>query len=88
LPVRRLLGRLREEKIPTEISNSLGTFGCNQIFYHLMDYVERKQLGIPAGFIHVPPLPEQVHDKQAPSMALETTTRALEVVVDDLASSL
>lgn len=31
LPVRRLLGRLREEKIPAEISNSAGTFGCNQI---------------------------------------------------------
>jgi pyrrolidone-carboxylate peptidase len=53
-----------------------------------MDYVEGKRLGIPAGFIHVPPLPEQVYDKQMPSMALETTARALEVVVDDLTSSL
>jgi len=88
LPIRRLLERLREEKIPAEISNSAGTFGCNQIFYHLMDYAARKRLNIPAGFIHVPPLPEQVHDKQMPSMALETTVRALEVVVDDLASSL
>jgi len=88
LPVRRLLERLRDEKIPAEISNSAGTFGCNQIFYHLMDYVEGRRLGVPAGFIHVPPLPEQVYDKQSPSMSLETTARALEVIVEDIASNL
>jgi len=52
-----------------------------------MDCVEWKRLGITAGFIHVPQLPEQVHDKQMPSMALETTARALEVIVDDIASN-
>ena len=78
MPIRRLLGRLRAEKIPAEVSNSAGTFGCNQFFYHLMDCVEGKRLVITTGFIHVPQLPERVHDKQAPSMALETTARALE----------
>jgi len=88
LPLRRLLDGLREAKIPTEISNSAGTFGCNQIFYHLMDYVERKGLDLPVGFIHVPPLPEQVVEKGAPSMTVELIATALERVVSILAAQL
>lgn len=88
LPVRVLLEKLMEAKIPAEISNSAGTFGCNQIFYLLMRYLETKQLEIPAGFIHVPSLPEQVVDKKLPSMSPDTTSMALEVVVETLSSLL
>ena len=88
LPLRTLLERLREAKIPAEISNTAGTFGCNQIFYLLMDYLERTGLDIPAGFIHVPSLPEQVLNKKLPSMSLELTARALEIVVETLSSQL
>ena len=88
LPIRAILEALREAKIPAEISNSAGTYGCNQIFYHLMDYIEREKLDIPAGFIHVPPLPEQVIDKKMPSMALDLTAEALEVAIRVIASGL
>lgn len=88
LPVRVLLEKLREAKIPAEISNTAGTFGCNQIFYLLMRYLETEQLEIPAGFIHVPSLPEQVLEKKLPSMSLDTTAMALEVVVETLSSIL
>jgi len=88
LPVRALLEKLREAKIPAEISNTAGTFGCNQIFYLLMRYLETEQLEISAGFIHVPSLPEQVVEKKLPSMSLDTTARALEVVVETLSSLL
>jgi pyroglutamyl-peptidase len=88
LPLRKLLDGLRKAKIPAEVSNSAGTFGCNQIFYHLMDYVERKGIDIPAGFIHVPPLPEQVIEKGTPSMTVDLITAALEKVVAILAAQL
>lgn len=88
LPLRKLLDGLREAKIPAEISNSAGTFGCNQIFFHLMDYVESKDLDIPAGFIHVPPLPEQVVEKGTPSMTVELIAQALEKVVSIMAAQL
>jgi len=84
LPLRRLLKALKEAKIPSQISNTAGTFGCNQLFYHLMDCLERKTLDIPAGFIHVPSLPEQVIEKNKPSMALNTIARALRVVSDTI----
>jgi pyroglutamyl-peptidase len=88
LPIRAMLEALKEAKIPAEISNSAGTYGCNQIFYHLMDYLSRERLDIPAGFIHVPCLPEQVVDKKMPSMAVDLTAKALEVAVGVIASGL
>lgn len=88
LPLRTLLEKLREARIPAEISNTAGTFGCNQIFYLLMNHLERRRLDIPAGFIHVPSIPEQVFDRKLPSMSLDTTAKALEVVVETLSSLL
>ena len=88
LPLREILEAMKEAGVPATISNSAGTFGCNQIFYHLMDYRSRLDLDIPAGFIHVPPLPEQAVDKEAPSMALDLTVKALEVAVSTVASGI
>ena len=78
---------LRKNSIPAEISYTTGTFGCNQIFYHLMEKIAKDNLGIAAGFIHVPSLPTQAVQLQRkgkpeiPSMSLETTVKAVEVIV-------
>lgn len=88
LPFRELLGALKEAKIPAVLSNSAGTYGCNQIFYHLMDYLAAEGSDIPAGFIHVPRLPEQALESRMPSMTLDLIVRALEVVVNHLSKEL
>ena len=88
LPLREILGAVKEAGIPVGISNSAGTFGCNQIFYHLMDYRYRLGLEIPAGFIHVPCLPEQAINKAKPSMSLNLIVEALEVAASTVASTL
>jgi len=88
LLIRVILEALKEAKIPVEISNSAGTYGCNQVFYHLMDYLAREKLDMPAGFIHVPPLPEQVIDKKMPSMTVDLIAKALEVAVKVVTSGL
>ena len=88
LPLRKLLAALTDAKIPTVISNSAGTFGCNHIFYELMHYVSVNSLGIPAGFIHVPNLPEQVMERKGPSMSLDLIAKGLEVAVKTLSQNL
>jgi len=88
LPFREILAALKEAKIPAALSNSAGTVGCNQIFYHLMDYLAREGIDIPAGFVHVPRLPEQALRKRTPSMSLELSARALEIVVGAIAAKL
>lgn len=88
LPIRDIVAAINNLGIPARISNTAGTQGCNLAFYHLMDYVAERNLGIPAGFIHVPRLPENTVGSRNPSMSLETSTRALEVAVDFVASRL
>ena len=88
LPLRKLLDELIEAKIPSVISNTAGTFGCNHIFYELMHYRAEKELDISAGFVHVPSLPEQVIGQTRPSMALSLITKALEVVLQTVSSKL
>jgi pyroglutamyl-peptidase len=88
LPIRRLLDKVRTAGVPAEISNSAGAFGCNQVFYHLMDYATREKLGITAGFIHVPKLPEQVVDTKEPHMSLDLIAKGLEIVVEEVSEDL
>jgi pyroglutamyl-peptidase len=88
LPLRDLEEALKGAKIPVVVSNSAGTYGCNQIFYYLMDYLATEGIDIPAGFIHVPSLPEQVVDKRQPSMTVELIAEALEVVLETISKQL
>ncbi len=88
LPLRKMLAALIEARIPTVISNSAGTFGCNHIFYELMHYLSENGLEIPAGFIHVPSLPEQVMEKRGPSMSLDLTAKALSIAIETLSEGL
>ncbi len=82
LPYRRMLEKLKEAGVPARLSNSAGTFGCNQIFYHLMDHLATEGIEIPAGFIHVPLLPQQALERGSASMSLDLIAKGLEVVVE------
>ena len=88
LPFRGILGTLKAAGTPARLSNSAGTVGCNLVFYYLMDYLARKGLDIPAGFVHVPRLPEQALNGRSPSMSKEVSARALEVAIGVIASEL
>ena len=88
LPIRDIVDAINGADTPARISNSAGTQGCNLVFYHLMDYVAEKKLDIPAGFIHIPRLPENAVGSRNPSMSLETSSRALEIAVDLVCSLL
>ena len=84
LPYRRLLKALVEARVPCSLSNSAGTFGCNHVFYELMHHLSVNGVEVPAGFIHVPSLPEQALDKKTASMSLDTIVRGLEAVLEEL----
>ena len=88
LPYRRLLKTLEEAGVPCILSNSAGTFGCNHVFYELMHHLSVNSVEVPAGFIHVPSLPEQVLEKKTASMNLDTTVRGLEAVLEELSRGL
>ncbi|ADH99005.1 Pyroglutamyl-peptidase I [[Bacillus] selenitireducens MLS10] len=69
LPNRKIIKAIREQGIPSDLSNSAGTFICNAVLYRLMDKLIREERGVPAGFIHVPATPDMVPSSSGmPSM--------------------
>ena len=80
LPLKEIVHELRNQGIPSYVSHSAGTFGCNQIFYECQRYLKLKNINIPSGFIHVPLLPEQAKNGKFASMHFDLMIRAFEIV--------
>ncbi|WP_155592914.1 pyroglutamyl-peptidase I [Lysinibacillus cavernae] len=53
LPIRNMVNRLQAEGYPAEISNTAGTYLCNNIMYEGLVYAQQHE-GVHAGFIHIP----------------------------------
>jgi pyroglutamyl-peptidase len=64
LPYRRLVRALRDRGHPVALSNTAGTFVCNEVFFALQHLAA--SLNFSGGFVHLPVLPEQVASNPAP----------------------
>lgn len=86
LPVRTLQQAILAAGIPAELSLSAGAFLCNQVMYELLHFLGEQQLAIPAGFVHLPLLPEQAASQKPlrPSMALESMVTAVATILQIL----
>ena len=82
LPTRRIVEKLRGEDIPAQLSYSAGTFVCNNLLYCALHESAQKLPATRCGFVHVPYLPEQAKDGNAPSMSLELMLKALTIAVE------
>ena len=58
LPIKAMVAAARTAGVPASVSQSAGTFVCNQVFYLLMAALQQRP-GVRGGFMHVPLLPEQ-----------------------------
>lgn len=86
LPAKAIVARLQAAGLRAELSLSAGSFVCNEVMYGLLHRLRRRP-GVPAGFIHLPPLPEQVSGPAAGlAMALDAQLRAIRLVVEVLAA--
>lgn len=81
LPIKRMVEAMKKSGVPASVSHTAGTFVCNHIFYGLMDYINRTSSSIRGGFIHIPLIPEQTVDKEAPSLSLDTIIKGLRIAV-------
>ena len=87
IPIKAIVEKIREHKIPASVSNTAGTFICNHVCYGVAHIAaERTAKGKPmkSGFIHIPFLPEQVIGKPAltPSMSLEMIVKGIELAIE------
>ena len=74
LPQASLARRMRAAGAPAAVSNTAGTYYCNESLYVVQHHLATTGGDIPSGLIHLPYLPQQVADKPpgTPSMSLET----------------
>ena len=81
LPIKAMLQALRKAGIPVEISQTAGTYVCNQVFYGLM-HALRARRSIRAGFMHIPYSPQQAAAQPGmPSLHVDIVVRAMQVAV-------
>ncbi|MEO7148885.1 MAG: pyroglutamyl-peptidase I [Rhodanobacteraceae bacterium] len=80
LPIKAALRELQKAGISAHVSQTAGTYVCNQVFYTLMHATKRRK-SLRAGFVHVPYLPEQAARHNAQGMPLDEMIRALEIIV-------
>lgn len=75
VPVDAMAAAIRKAGLPGRVSNSAGTFVCNDTLYLLLNHFDGSPVRV--GFVHVPYLPEQ----GSPSLALADTVRALKSAI-------
>jgi pyroglutamyl-peptidase len=54
LPIRQMVEKLIETGYPSEISNTAGTYLCNNVMYKMLHRIKQDGAEIPSGFIHIP----------------------------------
>lgn len=81
LPIRQMVNALKENQLPSEISNSAGTYLCNNVMYAVLKNVPN----IPAGFIHIPVSHEMaIIDGKYPSWSMHDLQRAIIICIESL----
>jgi pyroglutamyl-peptidase len=88
LPLDALLAELTAEGIPAYVSNTAGTYLCNQTMYTTLHAVRDRPRPPRAGLIHVPLLPAMVaaSGQDAPSMDFAVMLRGLALALAVLAA--
>lgn len=79
LPVRTMAERIRAAGLPAFVSNTAGTFVCNEVLYTLLRLGKTEYPALRGCFIHVPYTMEQTAGKPngTPGMSMEDITRAV-----------
>jgi pyroglutamyl-peptidase len=85
LPFDRILEAWHENGVPGYVSNTAGTFVCNQTLYELLALTEHAAPPVLVGFVHLPFLPLQAiaaGSESNASMSFETMKKGVELLVE------
>jgi pyroglutamyl-peptidase len=87
VPFDRIVTAFHENGIPGYVSNSAGTFLCNQMLYETLALTERAIPPVIAGFVHLPFLPAQalaLGSETTASMSLELMRKGVEILIETI----
>lgn len=83
-PLRDLQAMLKNNRIPSVVSNSAGTYVCNAVMFSALHTIAREGLATRHLFVHIPALPDELagrDDMGGPCMSLEEEARAVECIL-------
>ena len=82
LPIKAITAAIQAFGIPAKVSNTAGTFVCNQLLYRCLHHAAAHHPGCRCGFIHVPYIPAQVTEKPGVfAMELEDIVKGLTAAI-------
>ena len=81
LPIKAMAAAARKAGFAAEISNSAGTFVCNDLMYSLLYTLEREFPAVRGGFIHVPACACSDQSAPVPIMPSSVTAAAIEAML-------
>jgi pyroglutamyl-peptidase len=80
LPIKAIVAALRAQGVPAAVSQTAGTFVCNHVFYGLQHALAGT--AVRSGFVHVPYLPAQVHERPGtPCLPLGTMIEGVRIAL-------
>lgn len=85
LPIEEMVAKLMDANLPADISNSAGTYLCNNVMYHALYQLKKENRKIPSGFIHIPASHElAVKHKGIASWSQADLTKAIQICIECL----
>lgn len=88
LPIRSMVDKLNESGLPAAISNTAGTYLCNNVMYEGLHTIQTADLKIPSGFIHIPASHElAIQHGNIPSWSHEDLKKAITLCIQVLTDS-
>ena len=84
LPIRSMTEAMREAGVPARISNTAGTYVCNDLMYRVLRWANLHRPDLPCGFIHVPYLDIQARAEGVPALPKEDAVRGIEAALSVL----
>lgn len=85
LDLKNIVQSLNSKHIPVHLSNSAGTYVCNNLMYHVLHYIKINNYKTKAGFVHVPFMTEQVKTDDYQSLPI---SQILEGIIDTIKACL
>ena len=85
LPIRLMIDELKKEGLPAAISNTAGTYLCNNVMYESLHYAQMNNLNMLCGFIHIPASHElAIQHGKIPSWSHADLKRGVEICIGTL----
>lgn len=89
LPVRAIADEISAAGIPSFVSNTAGTYICNNTMYGVLDHLRRTGQPTLAGFIHFPASTAMaVRNPTLPSLPIDMMRRALLIALEEVSREL